>query len=237
MISEVRKFTEKNHITKSEYIPPLLTWGIITFILFFALYTRIIVSSNEGEESVEAFSDHVVASGEQQLSINQEVDWVLNPILNLYYLQDNDCDYNLLANVKKNISTKQMILEQNKLQLLQSKSSVLRELIGSEKESDFHGMSLEGRKLIIYIIREIFNIYDYKFNINTYGEIVEIVDQSGSVVYSMPTINTGTIYYNGLIIVLSVLLIALILCVLIAKKKHLFVKEVRYDGFNTKRYA
>ncbi|MBP1754595.1 MAG: hypothetical protein H6Q59_993, partial [Firmicutes bacterium] len=55
MISEVRMFTEKNHITKSEYIPPLLTWGIITFILFFALYTRIIVSSNEGEESVEAF--------------------------------------------------------------------------------------------------------------------------------------------------------------------------------------
>lgn len=236
MISEIKKYHEQKQITKSEYIPPLLTWGIITFILCFALLTRMIVHSGEDGKSIEAFSENVVGSGEQS-GVSQKTDLVLKPILELYYLQDNNYDYTLLMNVKKKICLNQTLPEPNELPLLQSKSSALRELIEAEKESDFHSMSLEGRKLIIYIIREIFSIYDYHLEINADGEIEEIVDQSGGLVYTKTAINKVDIYYKGLIIVLFVLAIGLILCITIAKKHRLFVKEVRCDGFNKKRYA
>ena len=98
-------------------------------------------------------------------------------------------------------------------------------------------MSLEGRRLIIYISNDIFELSGLQVTINLDGEIEKITDSTGVLVYSHTQADLSGIQGKGLVIVLSIILFALLVCILIAKKKQLFRKEVIYDGLNKKQYA
>ena len=99
-------------------------------------------------------------------------------------------------------------------------------------------MSIEGRKFIIHIYEEIYNLCGLNITFDAESNIEKIVDQSGAVIYQ----NTGAqsqpqIHIDALIITSTFILVLITLCFIIARKNQLFIKGGRYDGFDEKEYA
>ncbi|WMJ85791.1 hypothetical protein [Anaerocolumna sp. MB42-C2] len=129
-------------------------------------------------------------------------------------------------------------LAKTKLTEVTNKVSQLIALMKLEQESDFTKMSFDGRELALRLSSEIYNICGLKLSFGTQGNIMEVEDLSGKIVYeNEKTAQQPEFQWNALLLSVGFIFFLLLVNVMIAKKHQLFVKDGTYNGFNEEGYA
>lgn len=143
--------------------------------------------------------------------------------------------YNLL---KEYISKPVLPMTLAKTDQMEDKIEALQDIIDYEENSDFTKMSIDGRRIAIYISKQIFELCGLRLDFSMEGRIEAISDLTGDNIYAKDvSVSKNSIHINALIITVSSLIILLIICIIIARRNQLFVKEVVYDGFDEERFA
>ena len=129
-------------------------------------------------------------------------------------------------------------LEKTKLTEVTDKVSQLIALMKLEQESDFTKMSFDGRELALRLSSEIYNICGLKLSFGSLGNIMEVEELSGKIIYeNEKTAQQPEFQWNTLLLSVAFAFFLLLVNVLIAKKHQLFVKDGIYNGFNEEGYA
>jgi hypothetical protein len=226
---------------KTGSMPPILTLSIVTFIVIFILIARWLFNTYQEDVSIPVFSNNIIITDEKDLnSSEQEVLSLLSncSMLPEYNNQVNSMDSIFYKTLQDYISSSEGFLTSNQALQIESNLIDLQEILNSEGETDFTKMSLEGKKVAIFIAEQIYELCNLKLELNMEGNIEKISDDSGNIIYEngAPVSQLG-IQINLLIITLTSMATLLSICIVIAKKNQLFIKEVRYDGFDEERFA
>ncbi len=236
MISSKKNLSDEG-IDSHKLMPPFLVVCIFIFITCFVFLARALANSMNQENSIPVYSTDLIRF-EEDGGNQQDLEMNLPAILRMIGIKDDTKDhevvYRILANDFKH---KAVNMSTEELQQVHSKIIDLQEIIGQEATDEFNDMSLEGRRLIVYITQEVFELYGYRVTLGLDGNIEKISELSGKIVYSKTRVTHSELHIKGLVFILSFVLLALLICILIAKKKQLFKKDVRYDGLNKKRFA
>jgi len=118
------------------------------------------------------------------------------------------------------------------------KINELRVVLNMEK-NDISSMPLDTREFAIRILKEVYEIFGLKLSLSLQGDIIQVVDDKGYCLYKKESdfkVFPG-FRLDVFIIILLIILFFLFLCLFIAKKYHVFVKDVVFDGFNKEGYA
>ena len=129
-------------------------------------------------------------------------------------------------------------LERTKLTEVTNKVSQLIALMKLEQESDFTKMSFDGRELALRLSSEIYTICGLKLSFGSLGNIMEVDDLSGKVIYENDkTAQQPKFQWNALLLSVGFIFFLLLVNIMIAKKHQLFVKDGTCNGFNEEGYA
>ncbi|MDF2486933.1 MAG: hypothetical protein K0R46_3101 [Herbinix sp.] len=226
---------------KTGSMPPILTLSIVTFIVSFILIARWLFNTYQEEVSIPVFSNHIVIMDEKELNVSElEVLSLLSScsILPDYNSQVSSIDSIFYKTLHEYLSSSEVCLTSKQASQIVSNIIDLQEIMNYEGEAEFSKMSLEGKKVAIYLTEQIYELCNLKLQLNMEGNIEKISDRSDNIIYSnrAPTSQHG-IQVNILIITLTSMAILLSICIAIAKKNQLFMKEVGYDGFDEERFA
>ena len=103
-----------------------------------------------------------------------------------------------------------------------------KKLLLLEEGRQLGEMSLDGREVAIHIFKEIYRSSGLKLGIQPDGTIEQIVSQSGKQYYINNKSLQEEFRIETLIFILMVLITLLGTCIIIAKRKQLFVKSGEY---------
>lgn len=238
MMSEIKKYEVNEKITSKKLMPPLLVVFLFVFIICYVFLARALAIPMRKENSITVLSTGIITIDEVEKVTENESVTQLSAVFKVIGSQDDDTYHESIYNIlSEELNNHIKDLSDDETRLVHSKIIDLQEIIRQEKSNKFRNMSLEGRKLIIHIAKEIFELYGFHLTVNLDGDIEKILDSSGSLIYSKSHLNKSEIQFKGLALILLLVLLALLICILFAKKNHLFKKDVRYDGLDKKRYA
>jgi hypothetical protein len=228
-------------IFKACSMPPILSLCIVTFIVSFILIARGLFDIGQEEVSIPAFSNNIIISDDRELNRSEQE--ILSMLSSSNMLpnsknHENTIDSIFYITLQEYLSSSEVYLTSHQAIRIEEKIVDLQEIMRSEGETDFTKMSLEGKKVAIYISEQIYELCNLKLMINMEGNIEKISDISGNIIYAndVPVSRLG-FQINVLIITLTSMATLLSICIIIAKKNQLFIKEVVYDGFDEERFA
>lgn len=219
-------------------MPSYMMIIILIFIICYIFIARTVENPLHKDNSITVSSIGMSANEGVEKESQKEMKKQITTVLMMFGMQygntEHETGYNILLNEIKNDV---IDLSGESLQRVNNSMIDMQKIIDQEKTNKFINMSLEGRKRIIHIIKEIFKIYGYHIVVNLNGDIENISDYSGVLVYSKSQFGISGTQYKVFVLILLLVFLALIICILIANKNQLFKKDVRYDGINKKRYA
>lgn len=129
------------------------------------------------------------------------------------------------------------LLDKNDVTQINELINDLDELIHLEQQSQIGNMSLDGREVAVYILGEIYGLSGLKLEINNEGEIGQISDPAGKVLYQYSLGQQTEFRYDALVIIVAVILILISICFRVARRQQLFEKGGEFGGIKEKRIA
>jgi hypothetical protein len=106
-----------------------------------------------------------------------------------------------------------------------------------ENENDIRKMSLDGRGVAIHISKQIYKLCGLKLMYNIRGDIQQLKDSRGNYLFKENTLVQKEVFdINSAVIILAVWMSLLNLCIFIAKKNQLYIKDGEYE-FDKKGFA
>lgn len=122
--------------------------------------------------------------------------------------------------------------------LLEHRLEDLQEIIDIEQQEGFREMSLDARIPATNILSDICAQYGIRVAYDLNGDIVMLKGMSGENIYKNEMVMDGqNIRLEFLIGALAAILGLIIICIYVAKKKQLFIKDGMYDGYNKEGFA
>lgn len=228
-------------IVMSKHImPPLIS----VCVLFFIVCIEIVAGSLGTKDDISI----PVISGNNEISENSELNEsekvILNMLSSRILLKDTksitaDNEYTIYVKYLHNyLSSTGVTLSSSKAYEALNKIIELNAIINIEHVSSFNKMSVDGKELALNLAQKIYDLCGLKLNYDIHGNINQILDQSGNFIYQNEnTVQNTGIQFKALMITLVVIMILLGLCILIARKNQLFIKEVTYDGFKEEGFV
>ncbi len=222
-------------------MPPILTLSIVIFIVGFILIARWLFNTYQEEVSIPSFSHSIMISDEKELSRSEQE--VISLLSSISMLSKDNNQVNMMDSIfyktlQEYLSSSEVYLTSKQVLQIERNLINLQEILNSEGKTDFAKMSLEGKKVAIFLTEQIYELCNLKLELDMEGNIEKITDSSDNIIFSnrAPVSHHG-IQVNKLIFTLTSMAILLSICIAIAKKNHLFMKEVEYDGFDEERFA
>ncbi|BCJ96620.1 hypothetical protein acsn021_41890 [Anaerocolumna cellulosilytica] len=121
---------------------------------------------------------------------------------------------------------------------LSEKLLQLMNLLEMEDKTDLNAMSLEGRELGIHLLADIYKTCGLKLYADYSGQVVKITDIKGSLLYQdKETTGQEQLQLKVLLCILIFLLMLFAICILLAKKNQLYMKDVTFDVQKKEGYA
>jgi hypothetical protein len=218
------------------------------------LMTIIVLVAITGVVTISKKSIEIINSVEQSDN-SRRFDFASNQNLNTYEMrilnllsrahgegdstESNDqLDDIYLYSLEQHFNTSKMNLTHSQANEIEALIQGKSELVRYEMDKDINQMSLEGRNLILYMDREIYQLCGLRITFDTDNTIDKITEQSGNIVYEKQQSSQPIkVHLEILIIVLALILSLIVLCMVFAKKKQLFIKGGRFNGFDEKEYA
>jgi len=241
MYSKMGIYQKENINYKNNTMLPILTIGILIIIISFVVIARGLFNTRYEGGSIPAQSSNSIISDETNLNASErEVLTMISSVIKLpdQIDQGNNIYYIYYPTLLKYLSNSEVYLTSNQAQQVRDKIISMHEIMSYEGETDFAKMSLDGRKVFIYLSEQIYELCGLKTVSTMEGDIEKISDVSGNIVYAKKTpVSQVGLQVNALIIIVATMVTLLIICIIIAKKNQLFIKEVIYDGFDKERFA
>jgi len=217
-------------------MPPLLTICILFAIVCIVVIARGKLTTNE-EKSIPALTNDIVLLENDELSTSERV--VITSLLSGVELIDSqqdvkDNNYRMYVNyLKEYLSSSGVDLSTTNANKVVDDIKGINAIISLEKESNFMKMSLDGRGVAIHIFEKVYQLCGLKLVYNMQGTIIRISDVLGNFIYvkDIPVTRAG-FQFNALVMTIVVLAALYSLCIMIAKKNQLFMKE---EVYNTKQ--
>jgi ABC-type Na+ efflux pump permease subunit len=136
------------------------------------------------------------------------------------------------------LSNSDMNLSFTKYKKLKNEINDLYSTIQNEGTYQLEQMSIDGRTVALCLFKQIYKDCNLRIAFEENRTIQSISDSRGNILYGDMELKSNTGINISAIIIISLVLIALgSLCYFISNKKHLFNKEVVYDGFDEKIFA
>lgn len=242
MYSNVSEYQKANVICKKSTMPPILTISILILIISFVMIARGLIQTSYDKVSIPTQSSDSIINDDKELNTSErEVLTMLSSVIKLpdQVNQGNTINSIYNAALHKYLRSSDVYLTSTQARQVKDKIIDMQGIISFEGKSDFSLISLEGRKVIIYISEQIYELCGLKLVLNMEGIIEQISDLSGNIIYTNLAASTVPESFQMNALVLTLLFIATLfgICTIIAKKNQLFIKEVAYDGFEEERFA
>jgi hypothetical protein len=222
-------------------MPPVLTYCILIFLVSFVVIARGAFATNSEENSIPTLSNTIIVSGETELNTSErEVLSLLSSVVKLpnQKEQGKTTNYIYYNTLQEYLGSSEVYLNTHQAELIKDEIATMHAIMSSEEVTDFTKLSLDGKKVFIYISEQIYELCGLKLVSNMDGDIEKISDSSGNVIYAKKVSASQVGFQvNVLIVTVTVMVTLLSICFTIAKKNQLFIKEVIYDGFDEERFA
>jgi hypothetical protein len=222
-------------------MPPVLTIGLLIVMTCFISIVKGVIHNSHEEVSIPALSSNYVISDNVEINTSEQaILTMLSSVLTLSEQteQRNDSNGLYYKTLQEFLSSEGVDLTTIQARNLKEKIIDMQEIINYEGQTDFSKMSLDGRSVITYISKEIYELCGLGLLLDGEGEIEKISDLSGNILYikAVPA-SLNDFQIEALVITLSFIIILFSICYIISKKNQLFNKEVKYDGFDEERFA
>lgn len=226
---------------KKRIIPPI----VAICILFFVVCIEVIAGNTHTKEELNIPLMTTSATLYNNPNLNESEKMILNLLENGVAVSDHlenikeNKDYALyLMHLTDHFSATNVDLTSSRAYEAVNKIIDLNRIINLEEESNYQKMSLDGRELAIRLAEQIYELCGLKASYNIHGDLVEIASESGNSLYVKEnTVKQTGFQMEALFLTITVLLILLGICLIIAKKHQLFIKDGKYDGFNKEEFA
>ena len=231
----------KKKLEGKRFLLPIITICVITMIMCIVVIARGILNTSD-EISIPVLHSNTMLFDDRELNASERVvlTMLLGGIGQSGNLEDNRHDNNTIyyESLERYFSSYNVNLSITNRQKAVDYIKELNEIVSLEKESDMKKMSLDGRGVAIYLSEQIYELCGLKLEHNLQGDIVQITSQSDNFIYlqANPNKQAGFQPY-ALMITLVIILTLLSICIIIAKKNHLFVKDVTFNGYDEKGFA
>lgn len=218
---------------------------LITMVIMLAI-ASIVTIAKGSVNSIKDSSIPVMTSSTLQFDekgLNTSECNILRMLYQVMELSDNQLEQNenngaiYFNNLKMHLNSPEVNIaseEENKvIDLIKD----MNEVMLLEKIRDLKKMSIDGRKVVIYISKQIYERCGLNLVCSMEGDIIHIADHTGNNIYVQSNIVVTEITFYALAITLISMTILLCICIIIARKNKLFIKEVKYIGFDEKEFA
>jgi hypothetical protein len=222
-------------MSNSSALPRITVYALILIVCIIAI-ARVSLATKD-EISIETYASKEFI---KDSNLNKSENVIINMLYNVGSLSGSQA---------KNINDKYVIylskyLGSAKVELgtatgdkVADKINDLIAIIKLEQESDIKKMSLDGRGVAINIIEQIYKLCGLKLEHNIQGDIRQISDAEGNALYSSNSlIQKEAFDLNSIVIIVATWACLFTICILIAKKNQLYIKDGKYE-LDQKRFA
>ncbi len=199
-------------------------------------------SDTKDEISISAISGNMEILKDDELNESEKI--ILNMLTGNVQIKDTrqfaeDNEYAVYIKYLHNyLGSPGVTLSSSKAYEVLNKIIELNAIMDIEQEISFSKMSVDGKELAINLSKEIYDVCGLKLTYDIQGNINQIIDKSGRFIYlSEITVQDAGIRLDALMITLAVIMILLGLCIIIARKNQLFMKDVILDEFKEEGFV
>lgn len=185
---------------------------------------------NKADKIIEAYTNEVHIEDE---NLNETENVILNILINTAFtsniqstiLREKYCEY-----LKRYLGSAKVQLGSETLYQLEDKMKDIVAIMSLEKESDIKNISLDSREIVLNITEQIYKICGLKLVHNLQGGIQKVSDINGNYFYLGESLfEQESFNFTIYLFVLVKLLFLFNICLYIAKKNQLFIKEEIYE--------
>lgn len=242
-LMDIRKYHKGRWVLKEHIMPPIITIFILLFLAAFIVITRGLYNNQEHGSNIPVMSFSIAAFDNTGLNSSEQE--LLSKLYEVLVLPEqnpagetitmNEVYFNTL---REYISNSEAFLTTAKISQISDKINQLQDIIILEDKTDFTKMTIDGRKAATNLAKQIYELNNLYLDYSMDGSIERIADISGAILFSNDaSIGQQSFQLEAVIITIGLIVVLLCICIIIAKKNQLFVKEVIYDGFEEERFA
>lgn len=235
----IHKYISKNSkedLMKRNSMPIMVSSVLLMFVII------VIATSKKREENVSNAFAAMNNSVVYEEGINSEEGIILTMFgeVNLDYSMDkpsNIRNVDYYKYLEEHFINSSIHLENKKFKELKTLIEDLKSLSELEDETNIRKMTMQSRNLALHSIESIYKICGLHIEYTIDGIVLKISDSNNIYYTNRDVINSPSIQYHALIIVVGIIILLYINCFMIVKKNKLYLKGEKYDELNEKGFA
>lgn len=215
-------------MSKSSALPRITVYALILIVCIIAI-ARVSLATKD-EISIETYASKEFI---KDSNLNESENVIINMLYNvgsLSGMQAKNINDKYVIYLKNYLGSAKVELGRATVDKVVDKINDLIAIIKLEQESDIKKMSLDGRGVAINIIEQIYKLCGLKLEHNIQGDIRQISDAEGNTLYSSNSlIQKEAFDLNSIVIIVAMWACLFTICILIAKKNQLYIKDGTYE--------
>lgn len=206
-----------------------ITIGILLIIVCIGIIAKI-SSLNKADKIIEAYMNEIHIEDE---NLNETENAILNILINTAFtsnFQSTILKEKYYEYLKRYLNSGEVELGLETLSQLEDRVKDITRIMNLEKESNIKNMSLDSREIVLNTTEQIYKICGLKLVHNLQGGIQKVSDRNGNYFYLGESLFKQEFFdFTIYLSVLAVMLFLFHICLCIAKKNQLFIKEEIYE--------
>ncbi|MDF2951679.1 MAG: hypothetical protein K0S18_1262 [Anaerocolumna sp.] len=213
---------------------PRITVFVLFLIISVVFISRVSLATKEDKNTNVTINNQET----QNDQLNEAENVILNMLLSAVSDSNNQSEANSYETFLVNyLSSNEIEFSMSTAEKVRFQLNDMIALRNLENESDIRKMSLDGRGVAIHINQQIYELCGLRLDYNIFGEVKQLEDPKGNCLYKdISPVIRDVFDVNTAMIILAVWLSLLNLCIFIAKKNQLYIKDGEYE-FNKKGFA
>lgn len=235
-----RKMKKKNRLLGNSTMPPLLSAALFIILIVFIITAKGLMYNSYKEAAAPVLAEDFSLTEENKLNKSEEIvltmlKEVIQPAGRVGRMENsNSVYYNTL---EKYLTGNGVELSNRQADTISGYITDIQEILYSEGIPDYTELSLDGRRVVFYLLGRIYKTCGLQLIGNGEGDIRTISLHSGKILYHNTEEGQSEFQINTLAAVMLFLFVLFVSCVLFARKHQLFNKEENYDGYDKERFA
>jgi len=203
----------------------------VLLIIFCIVITEKISFLNNADKKTEAYSYEVHIEDD---NLNETENAILNILINTTFtsnFQSTMIRESYYEYLKSYLESANVQLGSETLNQLEDKMKDIAAIMSLEKEHDIKNMPINSREIVLNITKQIYKTCGLKLVYKLQGDIQKVSDMNGNYFYFSESLFEQEFFDSTVFLsFLAVVLFLFNICLCIAKKNHLFIKEEIYDN-------
>lgn len=234
--------SSKKRFYSNNTMPPFFTAVLFIILIGFILIAKVMMHSSLKEITIPALSEDIMISKDSGLNSKEEfvlalLKDVIQPSERESRIEEKDANTVYYNTLKDYLAGDGEQLSEEQITSISGYIMSIKEILSSEGKFDYTRLSLDGKKVVFYLLGRIYKTCGLQLIGNVEENIETIQMHSGTILYRNADERQSKFQVDTLVIVMLFLFVLFISCLLLARKHQLFNKEEKYDGYDKERFA